>query len=388
MAIPITYNIRNLIARKTTTLMTALGIALTVAVLLAVLAMVEGLRSSLAATGNPNHVLVMRKGSTSELTSLMTRGWFQDLKLRPGVARNESGEAMASLEMVTIVVLEGPEAPGGMNVTVRGLLPIGFEMRDEARIVEGRMFEPGRRELVVGKSVAKRYPGARIGRQIDFGNGAWEVVGIMDAGRSAANSEIFADLNQLASDQNRSDGLSSALLRAEDPAAVQALINEIEADPRLNVSAMTERSYYAQQQASAAPIMAMGTFVSIIMAIGSCFAAMNTMYAAVARRSAEIGTLRVLGFSRFGILMSFTFEALLLSAVGGILGLLLVLPLTNVTTGLGNFITFSEISFNFRITPEIAIGGILFSMLMGLIGGLFPAGSAARKEILTALRQV
>jgi len=388
MAIPISYNIRNLVQRKTTTIMTALGIALTVAVLLAVLALVEGLRTSLAATGNPLHVLVMRKGATSELTSMMTRPWFQDLKLRPGVARNANGEPLASLEMVTIISLEGPDAPGGMNVTVRGITPAGFEMREEVEIVEGRRFETGRRELVVGSSVAKRYPGAGIGQRIDFGRGEWEVVGIMDAGRSSANSEIFADLNQIASDQNRSEGLSSALLRAVDSAGVQALINEIEADPRLNVTAMTERDYYAQQQVSAAPILAMGTFVSVIMAIGSCFAAMNTMYAAVARRSAEIGTLRILGFSKLGILTSFTLEALLLSMLGGILGLILVLPLTNVTTGIGSFVTFAEISFNLRITPQIAIGGILFSMLMGLLGGLFPAFSASRKEILDALRQI
>ncbi|MCP5116845.1 MAG: ABC transporter permease [bacterium] len=388
MAIPISYNIRNLVERKTTTVMTALGIALTVAVLLAVLALVEGLRTSLAATGNPLHVLVMRQGATSELVSVITREWFQDLKLRPGVARNAAGEPMASLEMVTVIVLEGPEAPAGMNVTVRGLTPVGFEMREEISLSEGRMFEPGKRELVVGKSIATRYPGAGLGGKVSFGRGDWEVVGVMDAGRSAANSEIFCDLNQISSDQNRSEALSSALLRARDEAGVQALINEIEADPRLNVLAMTERAYYLQQTNAAMPIQVMGTFVAIIMAIGSCFAAMNTMYAAVSRRSAEIGTLRVLGFSRLGILTSFTFEALVLSLIGGVLGVILVLPLSNFTTGLGSFVTFSEISFQLRVTPAIAAIGLGFSVLMGLLGGLFPAGSAARKEILTALRQV
>ena len=304
------------------------------------------------------------------------------------MATNASGEPLASLEMVTVIVLEGPEAPAGMNVTVRGLTPIGFEMREEVELIEGRMFEPGRRELVVGKSVASRYPGAGLGGTVEFGRGPWEVVGIMDAGRSAANSEIFADLNQISSDQGRSGGLSSALLRTRDEAAVQALINEIEADPRLNVSAMTERAYYEQQTNSAAPIQFVGTFVAIIMAVGSCFAAMNTMYAAVSRRAAEIGTLRVLGFSRFGILTSFTIEALLLSLLGGALGVLLALPLSNITTGVGNFVTFSEISFNFRITPAIMAIGLTFSLVMGLLGGLFPAGSAARKEILAALRQV
>jgi len=295
---------------------------------------------------------------------------------------------MASLEMVTIIALESPENPSGMNVTVRGLTPMGFEMREEVKLVEGRMFQTARRELVVGKSVVDRYPGARIGGKIRFGRSEWEVVGVMDGGRSAANSEIFADLNQLSSDQNRSEALSSALLRATDPAAVQTLINTIESDRRLNVSAMTETAYYDLQTASAQPVQIMGTFVAIIMAIGSCFAAMNTMYAAVARRSAEIGTLRVLGFSRTGILLSFTLESLLLSLLGGLIGCLLVLPLTGMTTGIGSFVTFSEISFNFRITPAIAAVGVGFALLMGLMGGLVPASSAARKEILTALRQV
>jgi ABC-type antimicrobial peptide transport system permease subunit len=388
MAVPIAYNIRNLTERKTTTVMTALGIALTVAVLLAALALGEGLRTSLVSTGNPLHVLVMRKGATSELVSVISRQAFQDLRLRPGIARTSNGEPMASLEMVTIIVLEGPDAPGGANINVRGLLPIGFEMRDEIKLMEGRMFEPGKREVVVGKSIAKRYPMAQVGRKLHFGRGDWEVVGIMDAGRSASNSEMFVDLNQLSSDYNRSEALSAALLRARDQAGVQALINDIQGDRRLNVSVITEKGYYEQQTSAGAPILALGTFVSIIMAVGSCFAAMNTMYAAVARRSAEIGTLRVLGFSRFGILTSFVFEALLLSALGGLIGLLLVLPLSNVTTGLGNFVTFSEISFNFRITPQIAAVGIGFALIMGLMGGFFPAASAARKQILAALRQV
>jgi len=388
MAIPISYNLRNLADRKTTTIMTALGIALTVAVMMAVLALVEGLRTSLAATGNPLQVLVMRQGATSELVSLMTRNWFQILRSYPGVARNDLGEPMASLEMVTIVLLEAPDAPGGMNVTVRGLLPVGFQMREEIEIVEGRMFQTGRREMVVGKSVAARYPAAGLGGNIDFGGGNWEVVGIMDAGQSSANGEIFCDLNQIAADQNRSDTLSSALLRASDAAGVQALINEIDNDRRMNVSAITEREYYEQQTSSAEPIRIMGLFIAVIMAIGSCFAAMNTMYAAVARRTSEIGTLRVLGFSRASILASFTIEALILSLLGGLLGLLLVLPLTGLTAGIGSFQTFSEISFSFRITPTIAAVGIVFALLMGLMGGLFPAGGAARKEILDALRQV
>jgi putative ABC transport system permease protein len=389
VAIPLSYNLRNLVARRTTTIMTALGIALTVAVLLSIFALVEGLRSALASTGHPLNVMVMRKGSTAELNSTVTQETFQILKVKPGIAKNAKGDPMASLEVVTVIILESPEIPSGININLRGLTADGFAMRGtDIRIVEGRMFTPGRREVVVGRGIANRYPMARLGKTLSFGKGQWEVVGVMDAGRSAANSEVFCDLFQLASDQNRETTLSSALLRATDEVSMQALINNLSNDRQLNVDAVTEGAYYAAQTSAATPIQALGVFVSIIMAVGSSFAAMNTMYAAVARRSAEIGTLRVLGFSKLGILTSFFLESLLLSFLGGLLGCLLVLPLNNFQTGIGNFITFSEITFNFRVTPQIMAVGIAFALVMGAIGGLFPAASAARKEILTALRQI
>ena len=387
MKIPISYNIRNLIARRTTTIMTALGIALTVAVLLSVFALVEGLRTSLASTGDPLHLLVMRKGATAELNSSMTQEQFQVIKVKPGIAKLPNGEPMASLELVTVIVIEGPENPSGINISMRGLTTAGVAMRETIKVTEGRMFQPGKREIVVGKGVAKRYSTARLGSKIDLGRGQWEVVGIMDGGRSAANSEIFCDLAQLAADQNREAGLSSVLLRTTDEVAQQALINDLTNDRRLNVDAVTERAYYEAQTSSAAPIQFLGIFVAIIMSVGSSFAAMNTMYAAVARRSPEIGTLRVLGFSKPGILVSFMIESLLLSLLGGVIGCLLVLPLNNLTTGVGSFVTFSEITFDFRITPQIMLSGIIFALVMGLIGGLFPAFSAARKQILTALKQ-
>jgi putative ABC transport system permease protein len=294
---------------------------------------------------------------------------------------------MASLELVTVIVLESPENPQGININLRGLTPLGFEMR-ELKLVEGRMFEPGKREVVVGKGLAARYPVARVGGTMRFGRGEWSVVGVMDGGKSAANSEVFADLFQLASDQNRPEAMSSVLIRATDEVAAQALINDIQSDPRFNNDVLREKEYYAAQTSSAAPIQYMGTLVAIIMAVGSSFAAMNTMYAAVARRSAEIGTLRVLGFSRTGILTSFLIESLALSLLGGLLGCLLVLPLNNLQTGIGNFVTFSEITFSFQVTPTLMGIGLVFALFMGALGGLFPAASAARKEILAALRQV
>jgi len=388
MAIPVSYNMRNLVVRKTTTIMTALGIGLTVAVLLAILALVGGLKKSLQSSGNPLQVLVLRKGGTSELSSVITPANFQDMKFKSGIARTSSGQPMASLEMVTVIDLESVDAPQGINVTLRGITPLGIEMRDHIKLVSGRWFQSGRREVVVGESIGKRFPGARIGQRLHFGRGDWDVVGIMSAGSGATNSEIFGDLNQISADFQRPEALSSALLRVTDPVAAKALINDISNDPRLNLDAMSETDYYDAQTSSGVVIESLGIFVSIIMGIGSSFAAMNTMYAAVARRSQEIGTLRVLGFSRGSILFSFFVESILLAALGGLVGCLLVLPLNGVTTGIGNFVTFSEIDFNFRITHQIMALGVAFAMVLGALGGLFPARSASRKEILAALRGI
>ena len=367
--------------------MTAFGIALTVAVLVADLALVHGLRTAFQASGNPQQILVLRKGATAEVSSSVTRAAYQDLKFMPGIAVNGAREPMASPEVVTVINLPGIDSPKGMNITLRGLPPAGMEMRD-TKIQEGRWFRSGQREVVVGKSVAKRYPGARLGKRVRFGKGEWEVVGVMDGGQSAINSEIWGDLNQIGSDFNRQDSFSSVLIRATGAAEVPALVRSLEDDRRLNVSAMSERDYYDRQTSAGAPMQFLGVLISAIMAVGSSFAAMNTMYAAVARRSKEIGTLRALGFSRGSIMLSFLVESLLLSMLGGILGCVLVLPLNNVTTGVGSFVTFSEIAFNFRVDPASMITGIAFAMVVGAIGGLFPARMAAHKDVLVALREV
>jgi putative ABC transport system permease protein len=385
MAIPVSYNIRNLIVRKTTTIMTALGITLTVAVLLSVLALLNGLQTAFQSSANPLQILVMRKGSNAELSSVITREVYQDVKSMAGIVRDVD-QPMASLEMVTIINLPSVDSPDGMNVSLRGILPLGIQMRDGLKIASGRWFRAGQREVVVGKSIARRYPDAQLGKKLRFGRGEWEVVGVMDGGQSAVNSEIFGDLNQTSSDFNRADALSSILVRATDVSTVPALINSFNDDRRLGVAAETEKEYYDSQTSSGLILQYLGIFISVIMALGSSFAAMNTMYAAVARRSREVGTLRVLGFSRGSILLSFFIESLLLSMAGGLLGCVLVLPLNNITTGIGSFVTFSEISFNFRVSPEIMAIGVVFALIMGALGGFFPARSAAKTEILTALR--
>src|SRR5215470_1057143 len=387
MRIPILYNVRNLTVRKTTSAMTVVGIALTVAILVADFALVSGLRTVFASTAHPAQVLVLRKGASGEVSSSLPRSAYEDLKFTAGIAQKETGDPFASLEVVTVINLPSVDSPEGMNVSLRGLTTIGIDMRNVA-IREGRWFRAGQREIVVGASIASRYPAARIGRTLTFGRGEWLVVGVMNAGHSAANSEIWGELGQISSDFNRQDMLSSVLLRAENAATLPALINTLNDDRRLGVNAMSERTYYENQTVAGAPLHYLGLLVSIIMGIGSSFAAMNTMFTAVSKRTREIATLRALGFSRGSVLISFLIESVVLSAIAGVFGCLIALPLNNFQTGIGNFVTFSEIAFEFQVTPVAMLGGLAFAILLGAIGGLFPARAASRLQITEALKEV
>jgi putative ABC transport system permease protein len=388
MAIPLSYNLRNLKVRKTTTIMTALGIALTVSVLLGIMAMVSGLRTALVATGNPLQMIVVRKNSASELVSQIAREAVSNIRFKDGIQKLPSGDPMVSGEIVTVMNLPRKNNPEGANVTIRGLSEVGVKMRPEIRVVQGRWFEPGQREVAVGKSIAARYVNASVGDTLRFGRGDWKIVGVFDASKTAFDSEIWGDLNQIATDFNRNELLSSALVRAIDPIALEALKKSMADDQRLYLEGKSEVDYYNQQTSSAAPVEFLGIFVAVIMAIGSSFAAMNTMYAAVSRRAREIGTLRVLGFSKSSILLSFVLESLLLSLLGGLLGVLLVMPLNGLQSGIGNNVTFSETGFDFRVTPLIIAVGIAFATIMGILGGLLPARTAARANILNALREL
>jgi putative ABC transport system permease protein len=385
MSLPAAYSFRNLAQRPATTLMTALGIALPVAVVLGVLALVDGLHNSLDVSGHPQHVMVMRKGATSELVSTMSRNDFQQLRYTPGIAQ-KNGQPLASLEMMTVIMMASPENPDGINISLRGVLPVALEMREDVKLVEGRMFSPGARECIVGKGVADRYSTARIGQTLRFGRGDWNVVGVFEAGKTAFGSEIWVDLDQVAGDYNRREELSTALLRAESEAAVPELIKKVTSDRRFKVIAETEKSYYAKQTKSAIPVLMGGFIIAGIMAFGAAFAIMNTMFASAARRSAEVGTLRAIGFSKFAIMRAFWIEAVMLSGVAGVLGCLLALPLNGIKTAIGNFITFSEMSFAFKVGPLSMIVGMVFALVLGSIGGLIPAWHAAHKDILKALR--
>lgn len=418
MAVPLSYNLRNLVERKGTTLMTAVGIGLTVAVLIVSVAMTVGLNSVFAGSGDPRQLLVMRTGTDAELTSTVSNETYQIVRRLPGVAVDKSGEPMVSPEAITVVNLPSVDSPEGMNVTVRGLLPVGVGMRP-MEIIAGRAFTPGLREIVVGESIAKRYPAAQIGKEVRFGRGMWKVVGVFRVGETAANSEMWADLDQLRGDFERAGGSSSLLVRLDVPAdkaeqdiaaaaakpkpvAAGTVPNEkdkpqpdfarsfadvVTGDQRLNAGVTTEKAYYANLTSSGIPLLTLGYLVAVIMAVGSGFAATNTMYAAVARRKREIATLRALGFGRGAILLSFVLESVCLALVGGLLGVLLALPVNGLTTGVGSFATFSETAFKFRVTP-FAIGiGLTFSVVIGVLGGLLPAWAAARTNLVLAMRE-
>jgi putative ABC transport system permease protein len=386
MAIPISYNVRNLVLRKGLTVMTAMGIALTVTTAIFLMALIAGLDRAFVSSGNPLNVLVLRKGSEAELTGGFDRSLFPTLKELPGIAKDSHGEPMASGELVVVIVLPRNDGTGEVNVTVRGMMPDGLEMRPAAKLAEGRWFEPGQREVVVSKSVRDRFSHAHIGDTMEFGKGSWKVVGVFDAGGSAYESEVWGDVNQMASDFDRRDGLSSAYLHATDPIAAEALKNRVSDDQRLKLEGYIEKDYYAKQTSSGTPIKIIGTVVAFIMAIGSIFAAMNTMYAAVAYRGREIATLRVIGFSQPAILTSFVLESLLLALLGAAVGIVLMLPFNGMQTGTSNQVTFSEVVFALRITPRVAINAIIFALIMGFVGGLAPAWHAARQNILSALR--
>jgi putative ABC transport system permease protein len=386
MAIPISYNIRNLILRKGLTIMTALGIALTVTTAIFLMALLAGLQRAFVSSGDPRNVLVLRKGSEAELSGGFDAALFPTLKTLPGIAKDSHGEPLASGELVVVIVLPRRDGTGEVNVTVRGMMPAGLEIRPSAKLAEGRWFQPGQREVVVSKSIRGRFTHTNIGDTMEFGKGAWTVVGIFDAAGSAYESEIWGDVNQMSSDFDRQGGFSSAYLRATDPIAADALTKRVADDQRLKLEGDLETEYYAKQTRSGGPIKYIGIVVAFIMAIGSIFAAMNTMYAAVAYRGREIATLRVIGFSRPAILASFVFESLLLALLGAVVGILLMLPFNGMQTGTSNAVTFSEVVFALTITWQVAAYAMLFALVMGLVGGFAPAWHASRQNILSALR--
>jgi putative ABC transport system permease protein len=384
MTIPLRYNLRHLRVRWRTTLVTTVGLALVVGVFVMVMSLARGLRATFLSTGDPKNLLVVRKGSMAESSSQITFDEVRRVKYLEGIVRDEKGEPLASAEMIVLITLE--RASGGRaHVQVRGISPQSVQLRPGIRIVEGRMFSPGQRECIVSRKVARRFPSCQLGQRFRSGKGHWEVVGTFDAQKSAYDSEIWVDADEAREAFNRSF-YGSVLLRPADEATTKALIARIEGDRAMQLRALTEKEYYAEQTKTAAPIQIFGVALALVMSIGAAFSAMNTMYAFVGARTREIGTLRVLGFRPGSIYASFMLEALVIAAIGGALGCVLALPMHGIATGTFNWFTFAEVAFEFRLTPALMALGMAFALVMGVLGGLLPARFAARKPVLEALR--
>ena len=383
--IPIKYTYRNLFERRGVAFMTLASISFVVLVYIGVLALAGGLRSAFAATGDPSIVIVMRDGTRSEMESSYAQEDHRLMAAMPGVERSAGGSALASGETVTIQIFERVDGTE-TNVMVRGVDEAAFAIRPSFEITEGRRFEPGRGEIVVGRGLAGRL-GLRPGDERRMGRTTFRVVGLF-TGVGAHGSEIWGDVRDLGDSFRRSGYYSSTRLKTASPAAARDLIATIKDDQRLQVSAVPETEYYERQtDAASGQFIILGNVLAVLMAVGACFAAANTMYAQVAARAREIGTLRALGFRRRSIMGSFFLEAVLLGLVAGAFGALLSLPLNAIQTGTMNQVTFSEITFQLRTTPAAIFSGIFLATFTGILGGVLPAFGASRQKITDLLRE-
>jgi len=385
MLIPFRYNLRSLRVRWVTTLVTAVSVGLSVTVFVAVMALAEGLREVFVTTGEALNLLVIRQGSQTETNSIIERSRTEVISTLEGIAADSQGAPMISAELA-VFINQPRRTAGSSNVVIRGLTDRGREMRPQVRLVQGRWFRPGLRELTVSRSIAERFSNCGLGEQLTTGRASWTVVGVFDAGQTAYGSEMWTNVDDLANVFERRSNFSSVLMRARDSAALRALSDRISNDRRLQLKALAEPEYYASQTMTATPVRILGNTIAFIMAFGSIFAAMNTMYAAVSVRVREIAVLRVLGFSPVSVLLSFLFESLLLAGLGGLLGIVLALPLDGLATGTTNWLSFSEMTFQFHITPGLLQQGMIFALILGAIGGILPAAKAARQRAAIALR--
>jgi len=380
------YIARNLWVRRVTTLLTAGGMALVVYVFATVLMMSEGIRSTLVATGQPDNVMVLRQGAGAEINSAIERGQAAVLSTLPGIATDALGRPLLSAEPVVLINLPKRSNGKPSNVTVRGTSDIGLQLRPGVRIVEGRMFRPGTSEIVVGRSTADGFAGVDVGASLRFAGRDWLIVGRYDSGRSGFDSEIWGDAEQMAQAFRRTV-FSIVVFRLADASLFDSVKDRIDADPRLKLEAKPEIRFYAEQsEALATFINILGLSLAVIFSIGAVVGAMITMFAAVAQRTGEIGTLRALGFRRGAVLAAFLLESLLLSAIGGVLGLAAASAMQAVDVSTTNFQTFAELAFRFVLTPTIAWQALAFALAMGVVGGFIPAWRAARLQIVDCLR--
>jgi putative ABC transport system permease protein len=389
MAIPVVYNFRSVRQRWPSTIVAVLGIAGTVGVFVAMLSLARGFRATLIASGSPDNALIMRAGSNSEMVGAVLLDAVHIIEGAPGVARSGNGP-LVSPEVVVIAPFPLKSSGTDANVQVRGVAAKALEVRPGVKIVAGRFIQAGLNELIVGKNAISAYAGLDLGSTVRFSGASWSVVGVFDAGGSAFDSEVWCDSALLDQVYKRPANVyQSVTVHLQSPDAFQQFKDALTSDPRLNVSVDRELEYYEKQSRQLTTLITvLGGMVAIVMGIGAVFGALNTMYSAVAERGREIATMRALGFGPASVVASFTVEALLIAAIGGIIGAVAVLPLNGLTTGTLNFQTFSHMAFAFRITPILLLAGIVFALLMGLVGGIPPAVRAARRPVSAALREL
>src|ERR1700687_4988690 len=390
MAFPLMYNLRSVRARLFSSIVAVLGIAGTVGVFIAMLALANGFHTTLVSSGSDKNAIFMRAGSTSEMTGSVTMEQVKIIQDDPAVARDEKGKPILSPEVVVIAALPLKSTGTDANVQVRGVSEQALKVRNNIHMVQGRFFQPGLLELVVGKNATNSYSGLDYGSTIKFGGGTWKIVGVFDAGGSAFDSEVWGDARIVAEVYKRPDFIfPSVTARLHSPDAITQLRDRLSKDPRMTVQVDREIDYYQKQsQGLTGMITILGGTVAFIMGIGAVFGALNTMYSAVSERSREIATMRAIGFGSISIIVSFIFEALFIAFIGGLGGGISGFVLSGCTTGAVNFQTFSHVAFAFRVTVPLFLEGILFALIMGFIGGVPPAIRAASRPVVLALRDL
>jgi putative ABC transport system permease protein len=386
MPLPLSYSVRNLWTRRLTTVLTAGGMALVVFVFAAILMLAQGLQETLVATGSYDNAVVIRKGAGSEGQSIVTRDHAAIVETDPEIATGTDGRPLIAKELLVLINIAKRSTGKRSNIAVRGISANSLALRHQVRFVAGRPPRSGSLEIMAGKNVSSGFQGGGLGESLRFGMREWTVVGIFDAGSTAFSSEVWGDAEQLMQAFRR-PAYSSVIFKLRNPATLDDVRKRIEENPRLTLEVERETAYYLKQsEALARFLRILGTTLTIIFSLGATIGAMITMYAAVATRTTEIGTLRALGFQRTAILTSFLLESLFLGFAGGLAGILFPSFMQLITVPMFNFQTFSELSFGFALTPAIALQGILFSVVMGFVGGLLPAIRAARMKIVDSLR--
>ena len=387
MKIPLKYNVRSLFVRKGTTLMTMFSIAFVVLVFVGVFSLGVGLEQAFRSSGDPDTLIVLRDGARSETESAQPMDVFRDIAALPGIVRDADGKALASGEVIILQIFERGDGSES-NVVVRGVGPAARTVRPQWSIIEGRDFEPGKGEIVVGRRLVGRFVGFEVGETVQLGRMDFRIVGVFEAGAGSAESEVWGATVDIGDTFRRSNYVSSIRLRTDSEAAAEELTATIKGDQRWRMNVMPETQYYEEQSAAnTQQFKVLGLVLAVLMGFGACFAAANTMYAQIANRGREIGTLRALGFKRGSILLAFLLEAATLGLFGGLVGVLLALPLNGLSAGTTNFLTFSEITFELALTAPVLAAGVLLAILTGVIGGLPPAWAASHRAITGLLRE-